>query len=573
MRSPLLALAFLAAACGDSARDVGIDASVCPGIPDAASPDAASPADAASPDAASPDATSPPDAHRTCGLLINGGAETGDLTGWSIDTGKFEAATVSSSRPAAREGGYFFVAGSAASSSLVQDVDVRAHAAEIDGVGLTARLSGWLRNWATDDDVASLTIEARSSDGTVLTSAETPGVDRGIWTARTISIRLPARTRTVRAVLRGERNSGKDNDAYFDDLDLCVDSDPPAAEDLLIAGPYLTYPTARGVTVSWEAMSPVLGRVAYGLTPALGTVVSATSADAHVHVRLDGLPPGAPIYYRIDDAERPGQVRRLDVPPAGSAPFHFVVWGDSQNGPDVFTGLAAKMKAIGPDLVLNVGDVVQSVSEQNFRHQLLEPLAPLFGIPVAFAPGNHDDGDDLALWDLHIAQPHCYGFRHAGVYFLVLNTDDPMPGGGNETCLDKAKADPQFTAADLRVVLFHEPPRIEYWADYYETGTAWVRETLEPVLDAAHVDVVFTGHNHLYMYGPPDLTSGVTWVTTGGGGGSIEPTFPRWKDWPEITVVIFRHHFLHLTVNGKVMHGMAIADTGEILHEFEVIGR
>jgi hypothetical protein len=84
------------------------------------------------------------------------------------------------------------------------------------------------------------------------------------------------------------------------------------------------------------------------------------------------------------------------------------------------------------------------------------------------------------------------------------------------------------------------------------------------------VDLVLTGHSHVYAYGPPSGTGGVTWVTTGGGGGMLEPSNSLTQDWPEITVVHFRHHFLWVTVDGGLMSVAAVADTGEVLHSFDI---
>jgi predicted phosphodiesterase len=510
-----------------------------------------------------------------CGLLTNPGAETGDLTGWTSETGDFRAAReLAGSTPAPFEGAWQFAAGTTAAARLFQDVDVTDLAADIDAGAMTAHLVGRLRDWAGGDDLAFLGLEARDASGAVLGTRETPGFADAIWTRREAAMALPAGTRTVRAILRGERVAGSDNDAYFDALGLCVDGIPTGSDDDLIVPPYLTWVTGNAVTVAWETATAFAGEVAYGPTPALGAVESATASSTHQRVRLEGLTPGTEVYYRVQGGGSTGRVHSFRTAPAPAVPFTFVVWGDSQDGTGIFGPLVARMQDVAPDLVLAVGDVVSSPEEDLFRRQLLWPVAPLAAeTPLAVAPGNHDAGDDaLALFDLHVHQPgHCFGFAYGSVYFLLLNTNEPLPGGANQACLDAALAEPGFAAADFRVALFHEPPRVEYWDGGGVTGTEWVRTLLEPQLAAAGVELVLTGHSHLYAYGPPEGTGGVTWVTTGGGGGMIEPTDSLTRDWTEITFVEFRHHFLQVTVDGGSMNVSAVADSGEVLHEFTIV--
>jgi acid phosphatase type 7 len=525
--------------------------------------------DATGADASDTDATATPP---TCGLLANPAAETGDLTGWIVDVGDFRATQeIVGSTPPPYEGGWMFAAGATALGRLYQDVDVSSFAAAIDAGVLVAHLTGWVRDWAIDD-LAFLELEARDADGALLASGATPGLQGAVWTRREIGLALPAGTRSVRAALRGERLVGLDNDAYFDALDLCLDGSSVGSEDELVVPPYLTWVTSDAVTVAWETAAPLAGEVAYGPTPSLGATATAATVSTHQHVRLEGLAAGTEYFYRVGGGGWAGPVHSFRTAPNNADPFTFVVWGDSQYGYEVFTPLVARMREVAPSFLLSVGDVVDAATEVDFRQQLLWPLAPLAAeAPLAVAPGNHDAGDGLVLFDLHLNQPgHCFSWTYGNVFFLVLDTNEPLPGGANQACLDDALAAPEFAAADFQVALLHEPPRVEYWYGGGVTGTEWVRTLLEPQLAAAGFDLALTGHSHVYAYGPPALTNGVTWVTTGGGGGMIEPTNSLTQDWPEITVVHFRHHFLKVTVDGALMQVAAVADTGEVLHTFTI---
>jgi hypothetical protein len=565
----LILAASVAAGCGGGAG-ANDDAGGCPACPEAG-PDGSGPADGPRADAGDGGGTDGGPA-RTCGLLLNPGAETGDLTGWISAEGSFRAAQeVANSTPPPHQGGWMFAAGNTATSRLLQSVDVSAFAADIDAGLLFAHFSGWVRDWAIDD-LGYLVVEALDADGAVLASQSTAGFDGAVWTLREVELALPPATRTLVVELRGERVAGLDNDAYFDDLDLCVDGTAGGSDAELVVPPYLTWALSDAVTVAWETATGVVGEVAWGTTPALGETMAAATASTHQRVRLEGLTAGTTYHYRVQGGGRAGQLHSFRTVPAAAAAFSFVAWGDNQDGVDVFAPLVGRMLDAAPDFALSVGDLVSLPTEPFFREQLLVPLAPLgAGVPLLVAPGNHDALDGLALFDLHVHQPgHCFSWTYGNVFFLVLDSNDPLPGGGNETCLDGAFAAPAFASSTFQVALIHEPPRVEYWLGGGVTGTEWVRTELEPRLAAAGVDLVLTGHSHIYSYGPPSGTGGVTWVTIGGGGGLLEPSDSMTQDWPEITVVQFRHHFLRVTVDGGLLSAAAVADTGETLHSFEI---
>ena len=128
----------------------------------------------------------------------------------------------------------------------------------------------------------------------------------------------------------------------------------------------------------------------------------------------------------------------------------------------------------------------------------------------------------------------------------------------------------------MQLALFHYPPRIEYWAFWtfdgipLYTGDPEVRDVLEPQFEAAGVDLVFNGHNHLYAYTPPGAYSSVAWVTTGGGGGAIDSSGWVVGDWNGIESTVHDHHFLEVSIDGRQIDVRAIDPDGVELHAFSV---
>ncbi|MCO4744499.1 MAG: metallophosphoesterase family protein [Proteobacteria bacterium] len=519
-----------------------------------------------------------------CGLLVNGDAETGDLTGWDSLDGAFTAVGASGSTPTPISGDYQFFAGSAARSVMAQTVDVSDWAAAIDEGGWTGHVTAHVRDW-DGDDKASLRVTALDEDG-----AELQGQTEGPFTAsfyreRRVHQALPAGTRQLRVDLIGERESGNDNDAYFDKVDLCIDEQPPPTLTDLRRGPWLNFVTPSAISVLWETQGDVTGSVEYSTDKSFDESVSETLARDHHEVRLTGLEADTTYHYRVLSDDAAGEIYSFRTAPASKVAFDFAVWGDNQDGPETFVHVAARIAASPAEFAVSVGDIVQNGDEGDYRDQLLAPLAA-FASDRSFlvAAGNHERyGDsDGELFDLHLAQPgdeHCFGWSYAGAFFLFIDTElDLTAGSGQHQCIAAQLASPEFAAADVQFALFHYPPRIEFWTWYFYDGISIydgdddVRETLEPMFADAGVDLVFNGHNHLYNYTPAGSYSSTAWVTTGGGGGGLDNDGWRTGTWDGIALTHHEHHFLEVHVDGKTIDVTARRPDGFALHEFTVQG-
>lgn len=517
----------------------------------------------------------PEDPLPACDLLLNPGGERGDATGWTVRLGDFQAVPRSEDWPVPFAGDYQLFAGQAEQSLATQAVDLSPYPVS-DG-DVVAHLSAQVRDWSGEDE-ALLGLVALGADGAELAVARGGPWSDAWWRERRLHLDLPADAVAVEVQLGGVRRAGEDNDAYFDEIALCLDRDPPPSQGDVIAGPWLTWVATDGVSVLWETEGDVLGGVEVD-----GRVWSEAAPTDHHEVRLTDLSSDTTYAYRLLSGADRGEVYGFRTAPEAPVPFSFVVWGDNQDGPEVFAALADQMEGLAPEFAVSVGDVVQRGTETNYRTQLLEPLADfVVDTPILVAAGNHErygDGD-AGLFDLHLAQPgdeHCFGWRWGGVYFLFLDTERSVVAGDQLACIEEALASPEFATADLQMALFHYPPRIEYWAFWFYDdalpydGDEDVRDLLEPLFDAAGVDLVFNGHNHLYAHTPAGMYSNVAWVTTGGGGGAIDTSGWVTGSWDGIATTLHEHHVLHVEVAGAQAVVRAIGVDGTVLHTFGVV--
>ncbi len=514
-----------------------------------------------------------------CGLLINTDAESGNLDGWTVSEGNF--LTVEGSffgqRPDAYEGSRSFAAGNSARSEMYQRADVTEWAEEISEGMVNVRLSARVRTWSGDDE-PYLIIRAFDADESLLETATAGPWGSETWTERTVGMMLPPRTATVEAALRGVRRNGNDNDAYFDAIDLCVGGGTPGPA--LTAPPYLMWVTEDAISVRWETADSMTGT--FTVTTPDGPVEWTESSAGRTHeIRVDGLQPATEYSYRLtwDGGSGPAYRFRTAPGPGSDDPFSFLVWGDNQNGPENFAAMTPTMAGLNADFAMSSGDCVQNGTRGEYRSQLFAPIAPLARqTPFLIAAGNHERYSDsgAALFEEYMSQPgdeHCFGWTYGSLYMVFIDTELSInPGSAQDACIRAALSSEEALAATFRGAIFHKPPRIEYWfggviafPDSMEAPQ--VRETLEPLLESLDVDVVFNGHNHLYAY-TPETPGGITWFTTGGGGGMIDTASALWRvgDWPQIAVQIHRFHFLHVEVDGNEMTVRAVSSTGETLH-------
>ena len=180
-------------------------------------------------------------------LLLNGDAEQGPsgsggavaaIPGWT-PTG---AATVvkydtPGGFPTANDPGpfdrasAFFAGGSAAVSTLKQDIDVSNKAADIDAGKVACDVTAWLGGFGTDDDNATFSVTFLQANGSAVSGSTVVSVgpvlaaDRASATKlllRTASKTVPAGTRLLRATLTMTRTSNTYNDGYADSLSILL---------------------------------------------------------------------------------------------------------------------------------------------------------------------------------------------------------------------------------------------------------------------------------------------------------------------------------------------------------------
>ncbi len=346
---------------------------------------------------------------------------------------------------------------------------------------------------------------------------------------------------------------------------------------------------SEGLVVGWPEGDPAAQRT-WPLDP----------ASARQTVILDGLTPG--VRYEAQVVLAAGEGGYQQPPYEGEAwgtfgfrttggergdepLFRAVVLGDSGFGDSVTYQLAAEMAAYNPDIVIQTGDAVYRMYEEDdpyhsYALKWFLPLKPLLKTaPIYPVVGNHDIEPEARVDGV----PFYYS-----VFPVLATADSPVgPGGGRQwyavergdiqiLLLDtqtffgeagRAEQDAWLAArlADTRfahtLVAHHVPPFSsgEHPNDGLPLQQSWI-----PQYESSNVRVAMTGHEHNYERLEQN---GVTYLISGGGSATL---YSLSAQQPQSVVFARRSHFVLLDVWPDHISYEALALGGELLDEGSV---
>jgi 3',5'-cyclic AMP phosphodiesterase CpdA len=176
-----------------------------------------------------------------------------------------------------------------------------------------------------------------------------------------------------------------------------------------------------------------------------------------------------------------------------------------------------------PDLVVNLGDVIEDADRERDREQYASFVSLLDALraPVMHVAGNHDtvnlDEDELrALWK-H-SGPLYYARNVGGVQFLVLHTLETKDVGihlpGEQ--LEWIEAELAKSSAPVVVLMHHPAAEVDFTGNRWfekapHIGRVAERRKLRRIFEASgKVAVVFNGHAHWNHF---DVIEGIPYVT------------------------------------------------------------
>ncbi|MHA2271538.1 MAG: metallophosphoesterase family protein [Candidatus Hodarchaeales archaeon] len=291
-----------------------------------------------------------------------------------------------------------------------------------------------------------------------------------------------------------------------------------------------------------------------------------------------------------------------------SVAFNFIAYGDTRGSiyTDVYTGAVSDLHddivtaylQKDPELIIHTGDLAGA-----FRYPLQveafnDSLAEVWNaaIPIYFTTGNHDrdfypeiSHDPFSNYSSYIANHSqlnatltaalndtgetifYYSFDYENVHFIVLNIEWDWDGNNltlYEPQLNWLLADLTASKADFTVVTFHRPAySVRAGASYRWAQAAAIRGVLHDYFVQYGVDLVFTGHDHMYYR---TLRDGIYYVTTAGGGAPQYEYDTAAPDWQNSDVAYREHHYCNIEVNSSSVSVTGTSLNGTSLDSFSI---
>lgn len=373
-------------------------------------------------------------------------------------------------------------------------------------------------------------------------------------------------------------------------------------------GPWIQLVRSDGALLVWETREPTDGRVAYGLSPgSLDRIVGSKLGARRHEVRLEGMPPGSLIHYRLLSGAGEGRFRSAPLDGAGIT--RIWVLGDTGTGSrdqlEVRDAMRSHLAGLPLDLFLHLGDIAYPFgTEEQFQRAFFDVYSDeLCNVPIWPAFGNHeatstDPEEETGPWfDIFVlprngeagglpsGKEAWYAFDWGAIHFVFLDSTwaSRAPNG---PMLRWLRADLAASTARWKIAVFHHPP--------YTTGSRYVdrneqmRENALPILEAAGVDLVLTGHSHVYERSPlihgayespsaggeivdaespfDKVDRGTVYVVAGHGGAKLGKT----ADHPLLAVREEAHGSLILEIEGDALRAINLRADGSIGDSFVI---
>jgi hypothetical protein len=363
---------------------------------------------------------------------------------------------------------------------------------------------------------------------------------------------------------------------------------------------------------------------------------SAPMGTFQYEVRIKDLEPETTYYYAVfDGAKRltpeDASYRFTTHPQPGPArPVRFWVLGDGGTGREAQVAVHEAMRKTVEtekhplDFWLHVGDMAyNSGRDTEFQTRFFEMYESTLRNKVCWpAMGNHEGANSSGktgigpYYDAYVVPTRgetggvasgseaYYSFDYANIHFICLDSHD-LSRKPADPMASWLKADLEKTKADWLIAFWHHPPYTKGSHDSdKEEDLTEMRKLIMPIIEAGGVDVVLTGHSHIYersmlmdgAYATPTVAEnvilddgdgdpdgdgaylkskgikaheGTVQVVTGNSGAAMG----RSGTMPVMRTIVLEHGSVLVDVNGDTLTGRMINRDGAESDLFSVVKR
>jgi hypothetical protein len=201
--------------------------------------------------------------------------------------------------------------------------------------------------------------------------------------------------------------------------------------------------------------------------------------------------------------------------PNKSDSLKFAAMGDNGTGDRAQYEMAQQMMKVHAtfafDLVIMLGDnMYGSQSAMDYVRKFEQPYAPLLAAGVKFQAsiGNHDRPEQISYKPFNMNGQRYYSYTRSNVRFFALDSNQM-----DRKQLEWLEAGLKDAREDWKICYFHHP----LYSNAATHGSSVdVRILLEPIFVKYGVNVVFSGHDHVYERLKPQ--KGIYYFVSGSAG-------------------------------------------------------
>jgi hypothetical protein len=326
--------------------------------------------------------------------------------------------------------------------------------------------------------------------------------------------------------------------------------------------PYLQSTSPTSTHVVWWTQEQSEGTVHWGAAGSDADQSRSSALGIAHDVEITGLAPNTTYDYRVEDGD--GVVLgggSITTSPAAGEPARMRLWaiGDSGTGGDhqrdVYDAFIGATNRELPLVMLHLGDsAYDSGTHQELSDNFFGVYAEFLGSATAWPTfGNHEAVSSASadqsgpyfeafvlpaageLGGMASGTEAYYSFDYGNVHVIVLDSSD----SDREAAADMGQwivRDLQANTLDWVIATFHHAPYSRGPRDSDENhDQIAMREELVPLLEDGGVDLVLSGHSHLYersflldgAYETPTTDAGILVQSDGALGGDGPYTKPQ----------------------------------------------
>ncbi len=304
-------------------------------------------------------------------------------------------------------------------------------------------------------------------------------------------------------------------------------------------GPYILMGAPGQAFVALKGDGMPAPTVEWWIAPAVASAEPSAAPAPEVHrvaagrrddlwvAKLEGLPIGPSISYRVKSVrgETPTRSFRAGAPPGSK--FRFAVFGDTRDGHSVHRQLIEMVDRELIDFAVHTGDMVQQGGVRGEWLQFFQIERPLlWDTPIVPAIGNHDvSGRDYFrryfLHDLWASNRNYFVLDWGNLRLVVLDTGIECRDGCAQYAFAERALREGQKKGQLMAIMLHYPP----YSSGEHGSSLEVQRPVAALAKKHGVELVIAGHDHDYER--TRSIDGTTYMVSGSGGAPIRPISPR----------------------------------------------